>query len=72
MRINGNTSPFKLASDVAEITKTLRKTPHKTTTKISPIHAQMGRKPNIPLSNTATTSSLNNLNWKKRKARLFR
>ena len=45
---------------MAEIIKALRITPHGVT-KISPFEAHLGRKPNTPLSNLATTSSPNNL-----------
>ena len=52
--------------------KTLRITPNGVT-KISPFEAHMGRKPNTPLSNVATTSSANNLKWENAKnARLDR
>ena len=44
---------------MAVIMKTLRITPHGVT-KISPFEAHLGRKPNTPLSNLATTSSANN------------
>ena len=66
MRIDQSNKPYKLASDVAEIIKTLGITPHGVT-KISPFEAYMGRKPNTPLSNIATNSSPNNLNWKNAK-----
>ena len=61
MRIDQTNTPYKLASDVAEIIKKLRITPH-SVTKISPFEAHMGRKQNTPLSNIATNSSPNNLN----------
>ena len=60
-RIDQSNTPYKLASDVAEIKKTLRITPHGIT-KISPFEAHMGRKTNTPLSNVAANSSLNNPN----------
>ena len=66
IRIDQTITPYKLASDVAEIIKTLRITPHGVT-KISPFEAHMGRKPNTPLSNIATNSSPNNLNWESAK-----
>ena len=66
MRIDKTITSYKLASDVAEILKTLRITPH-SVTKISPLEAHMGRKPNTPLSNVATSSSPNNLNWESAK-----
>ena len=61
MRDDKTNTPYKLASDVTEIIKTLRITPH-SVTKISPFEAHMGRTPNTPLSNVATSSSSNNLN----------
>ena len=66
MRTDQTNTSYKLASDVAEIIKTLRITPHGVT-KISPFEAHMGRKPNTPLSNIATNSSPNNLNWESAK-----
>ena len=66
MRIDKTNTPYKLASDVAKIIKTLRNTPH-SVTKISPTEAHMGRKSNTPLSNLATNSSPNNLNWENAK-----
>ena len=66
MRIDPANTPFKLALDVAEIIKTLCITPHGVT-KISPFEAHMGRNPNTPLSNLATTSSPTNLNWEMQK-----
>ena len=61
MRIDPAETPYKLASDVAKIVKTLRITPHGAT-KVSLFEANMGRNLNIPLSNLATTSSATNLN----------
>ena len=49
MRIDKTNTPYKLASDLAEIIKTLRITPN-SVTKTSPFEAHMGRKPNTPLS----------------------
>ena len=66
MKIDQSNTPYKLASDVAEIIKLLRITPHGVT-KFSPFEAHMGRKPNTPLSNIATNSSPNNLNWESAK-----
>ena len=66
MKIDKTNTPYNLACDVAEIKKTLRITPHGVR-KISPFEAYMGRKPNTPLSNEATTSSPNNLNWESTK-----
>ena len=66
MRIDQANTPASLASDVAEIIKTLRITPHGVT-KISPFEAHIGRKLNTPLSNIATNSSPNNLNWESAK-----
>ena len=66
MRIDNMNTPYKLASDVAEIIKTLRITPH-SVTKISPFEAHIGLTPNTPLSNLATNSSPNNLSWENAK-----
>ena len=66
MRIDKTNTPYRLASDVAEIIKTLRITPHGVT-KISPFEAHMGRKPNTPMPNVATSSSPNNLSWENAK-----
>ena len=62
MKIDKTNTPYKLASDVAKIIKSLRITPHGVT-KVSPFEAHMRRKPNTPLSNAATSSSPNILNW---------
>ena len=66
MRIDKTNTPYKLVSDVAENIKTLRITPH-SVTKISPFEGHMVRTPNTPLSNVATSSSPNNLNWENAK-----
>ena len=66
MRIDPANTPYKLASEVVEIIKILRITPPGVT-KISPFEAHMGRKPNTPLSNLATTSSPTKLNWENAK-----
>ena len=66
MKADQSNTPYKLASDVAEIIKTLTITPHGVT-KISSFETHMGRKPNTPLSNIATNSSSNNLNWESAK-----
>ena len=66
MKIDQYNTPFKLASVVAEKIKTLRITPNGVT-KTSPFEAHMGTKPNTPLSNIATNSSPNNLNWESAK-----
>ena len=66
MRIDKTNTPYRLASDVAEIIKTLQITPHGVT-KISPFEAHMRRKPNTPLSNIATSSTPNKLNWENAK-----
>ena len=66
MRIDKTNTSYKLASDVAQIIEPLRITPH-SVTKISPFDAHMGRTPNTPLSNLATNSSPNNLNWENAK-----
>ena len=59
MRIDKTNTPYKLASDVAEIIKTLH-----SVTKISSFEAH---KISTPLSNVATSSSPNNLNWENAK-----
>ena len=56
IKIDPNNTPFKIASSVAELIKTLRITPHEVT-KIPPFEANMGRKANTPLSNITTNSS---------------
>ena len=66
MKIDKTNTPYKLASDVAEIIKTLRITSHGVT-KLKSFEAHMGRKPNTPLSNVATSSSANNLSWESAK-----
>ena len=66
IKIDQLNTPYKLDSDVAEIIITMRITPH-SITKISSFEAQMGKKPNTPLSNIATSSSPNNLNWESAK-----
>ena len=62
MRIDPANIPYNLASHVAEIIKTLHIISHGET-KFSPFEAHLGRKPSTHLSNVATTSSPNNLNW---------
>ena len=62
MRIDKTNTPYKLASDVAEIIKTLH-----SVTKISSFEAHMGLTPHTPFSNVATSSSPNNLNWENAK-----
>ena len=66
MKIDQSITPYKLPSDVAEIIKTLRITPHGVT-KVSSFKAHLGRKPKTPLSNIAANSSPNNLNWESAK-----
>ena len=66
MRIDKTNTPYRLASDVAEIIKTLRITPYGVK-QISLFEAHLGRKPNTPLSNIATNSTPNNLNWENAK-----
>ena len=61
MRIDPNSTPFKIASSVAEIVKTLRITRHGVT-KITPFEAHVVRKANTPVSNITTNSSTCNLN----------
>ena len=66
-RIDQSNTPYKLASDVAEVKKkTLRITPHGIS-KISPFEGHMRRKPNNALSNVAKVSSPKNLNWENAK-----
>ena len=62
MKIDPTKSPFKIASSVAVMIKTLQVTPHKVT-KIPPFEAHMGRKAKTPLSNITTKKTTNNLNW---------
>ena len=66
MKNDSENTPFSLVSKVAEIIKTLRITPHGVT-KITPFEVHMGGKANTPLSNIATNSSPNNLNWENAK-----
>ena len=66
MKTDQSNTPYKIVIDVAEIIKTPRITPHGVT-KISSFEANMGRKPNTPVSNIATNSSPNNLNWESAK-----
>ena len=66
MKIDKNNTPYKLASDVAELIKTLRITPH-ATTKITPFEAHYGRKPNTPLTNICTTPKISSLSWENTK-----
>ena len=66
MRIDKKNTAYRLASDVAEIIKTLRITPL-SVTKTSPFEANMGRKLNTPLSNVATSSSPITLSWENAK-----
>ena len=66
MKIDKNNTPYRLASDVAELIKTLRITPH-VKTKITPFEAYYGCKPNIPLNNICTTPKMSNLSWENTK-----
>ena len=66
MKIYKSNKPYKLASDVAELIKTLRITPN-ATTKITPFEAHFGRRPNTPLTNISTSPKLSNLSWEKTK-----
>ena len=66
MKIDSRNKPYKLASDVAELIKTLRITPN-ATTKVTPFEAQFGRKPNTPLGNIATSPKSSNLSWENTK-----
>ena len=61
MRIDKTNTTYRLASDVAEIIKILRIKSH-AVTKFSLSEAHLGRKPNTPLSNYATSKTTNNLN----------
>ena len=61
MKIDKNISPYKIASDVAELIKTLCITPH-TTTKITPFEVHYWRKPNTPLTNICTTPKISREN----------
>ena len=62
MKIDKTNKPFKLASDVAELIRTLRITPN-ATTKAIPSQTCFGRKVNTPLSNLSTSPKLSNLSW---------
>ena len=66
MKKDNRNVPYKLASDVAELIKTLRITPN-ATTKITPFEAQFGRKPNTPLSNMATSPKSSKLSFENTK-----
>ena len=66
MKIDKNNSPYKLASDVAELIKTLRITPH-ATTKVTAFEAHYGRKSNTPLSIICTKPKISNLSWENTK-----
>ena len=54
-----NNQPYILASDVAELIKTLRITPH-ATTKITLFEAHYGRKSNNFLRNVSTSPKVSN------------
>ena len=66
MKIDKTNTPYRNASDVVKIIKTLRIISHGVT-KISPFEAHLGRKPNTLPSNIATNSTPNNLNWENAK-----
>ena len=66
MKTDKSNRPYKLASDVAELIKTLRITPN-TSTKVTPFESHYGRKANTPLSNLSTSSKLSNLSWENTK-----
>ena len=66
MKTDKTNTQYKLASDVTQIIKTPRITPHGVT-KISPFEADMGRKPKTPISNVAISSSPKFLYWEKAK-----
>ena len=66
MKIDTNNKSYKLASDVAELIKTLRITPH-ATTKTTPFDAHYWLKPNTPLGYICTLSKISNLSWENTK-----
>ena len=66
MKIDSRNKPYKLASDVAGLIKTLRITPN-ATSKVKPFEAKFGRKPNTPLSKIATSPKSSNLSWENTK-----
>ena len=66
MKIVKSNQPYKLASDVAELIKTLRITPN-ASTKVTPFEAHYGRKANTPLSNLSTSPKSSNLSWENTK-----
>ena len=66
MKIDTNNKSYKLASDVAELIKKLRITPH-ATTKTTPFDAHYWLKPNTPLGYICTLSKISNLSWENTK-----
>ena len=66
MKIVKSNQPYKLASDVAELIKTLRITPN-ASTKVTPFEAHYGRKANTPLSNLSTSPKSSNISWENTK-----
>ena len=66
MKIDKTNRPYKLASDVAELIKTLRITPN-SSTKVTPFESHYGRKANTPISNLSTSPKLSNLSWENTK-----
>ena len=66
MKIDKPNKPYKLASDVAELIKTLRITPN-ANKETTPFDAHFGRKASTPLSNLSTSPKLSNLSCKNTK-----
>ena len=66
MKNDKSNQPYNLASDVAELIKTLRITPN-ASTKVTPFEAHYGRKTNTPLSNLSTSPKSSNLSWENTK-----
>ena len=66
MKIGKSIKPYKLASDVAKLIKTLRITPN-ATTKITTFEAQYGKKAITTLSNLSTSPKSSNLSRKNTK-----
>ena len=63
MRIDKTNTPYKLASDLAEITKTLRITPH----GITKLNVLRHTREENSIVHFRKNSSSNNLNWEKAK-----
>ena len=62
MKIDLEKKTYKHASDVAELIKTLRVTPH-ATRKVTPFEEHYGREPNTTLNIICTTPKYSNLSW---------